>query len=253
MQNSFCRIDFESDQFERPNMDFVKIESPNLIHFPRLEHITAGVKKSEVRRESIPLLVAFQLIVTIGLSILASFLQFEFYREHDVLPGYAWPLAVAGTVGMLSLATVKFEGFWADLPRKLLYGACYVFMVMSASFHVASDAWNRAARLPSETQIGQSSVSSSHAEGLQAIVDALKQATKNRAWNTMATLGAEVSKQTASRTSMPVPKPLGVPQDLMIWTGAAITVLLRALLEGIQAVNAIALRKYFGSRFHIKA
>ncbi|WP_141735936.1 hypothetical protein [Oligoflexus tunisiensis] len=234
-------------------MEFARFESPNIFHLPVTANPANDTKKSEARRSLMTPLVAFQLIVTIGLSVLASFLQFEFYREHDVLPGYAWPLAIAGSAGMLSLATVKFDGFWTDLPRKVLYCACYIFMVISSSFHVANDAWNRVAKLPNEALLTNSTLAPAQELGLQAVVDALKLATKNRAWNAMETLGAEVSKQAAAQPSISPAKPLGVSQDLMIWIGAAITLLLRALLEGIQAINAVALRKYFGSRLLTKA
>jgi hypothetical protein len=233
---------------EKPAMEHERFESPKVFYLPFPANPSNNAAKNEASlKSSMPPLVLFQLVVTIGLAVLASFLQFEFYREHDVLPGYAWPLAIAGTVGMLSLATVKFDGFWSDLPRKLLYGSCYIFMILSSSFHVANEAWNRSAKLPRIEQKTNSSVPLAQERGLQVVIDALKVATKNRAWNAMETLGVEVSKQAATQASVSPAKPLGVSQDLMIWFGAGITVLLRALLEGIQAVNAVALRKFFGN------
>jgi hypothetical protein len=146
---------------------------------------------------------------------------------------------------MLSLATLKFEGAWADFPRKFVYGLCYVFMVASSSFHVMSKAWDTAATLPkSETEAVQS-LSPATDRALQAMTEALTQATKSRAFNTMGILGTEVSKQISPKSPAPQAQPLGIPRDLVIWVGAVIIIILRTLLEATQAINAIALRNYF--------
>jgi hypothetical protein len=179
----------------------------------------------------------FQLLVAIGLTMLSTFLQFEFYNKHDVLPGYAWPLAIAGSVAMLSLAATKFQGFWADLPRKLIYMACYVFFVLFSSYHVLCDAWEKVA-VPSEPV----SRLPSREPAMEAITKALEKATKGRAYGTMETLGAELSKQMTWNNSDAKPQPMGLSHSSVVWAGAAILVALRALLEAAIAVIAISLK-----------
>ncbi len=192
---------------------------------------------SRVRRKNLSPLVIFQALVVSGLTVLSTFLQFEFYRKHDVLPGYAWPLAIAGSVAMLSLATMKFQGFWADLPRKLICMAFYVFFVLSSSYHVLSDAWDKVA-VRSETP----TTLPSREPAIEAITKALEKATKGRAYGTMETLGAELSKQIARDTSATEPQPIGLSHSSVVWAGAAILVALRALLEAAIAVIAMALK-----------
>jgi hypothetical protein len=193
--------------------------------------------ESKDRRKKLSPLVIFQVLVAAGLTMLSTFLQFEFYRKHDVLPGYAWPLAIAGSVAMLSLAATKFQGFWADLPRKLICMAFYVFFVLSSSYHVLSDAWEKVA-VQSETV----STLPSREPAIEAITKALEKATKGRAYGTMETLGAELSKQMTRNNSAAKPQPMGLSHSSVVWAGAAILVALRALLEAAIAVIAISLK-----------
>jgi hypothetical protein len=234
---------------EKPAMDQVRFDN-NVYHFPQPAPTSRAQQTQYASKAPIPPLVIFQLVVTLGLSGLATFLQYEFYHEHDVLPGYAWPLAIAGTCGMLSLASMKFVGVWTDLARKFLYGACYVFMVLSSSFHVADKAWDDAAKVPVPDHASSKADSSPAADrALDAMTDALKQATKNRAWNVMETMGIQVSKQMIPKASAQAPKPFGISRDWVIGVGAVIIIVLRALLEGIQALTAIAVRNYFAMRY----
>ncbi|HEY9658876.1 MAG TPA: hypothetical protein V6C65_10520, partial [Allocoleopsis sp.] len=232
---------------EKPSMDHVRFDS-NVYHFPQPSPTSRAQQTQHAPKVPIPPLVIFQLVVTLGLSGLATFLQYEFYHEHDVLPGYAWPLAIAGTSGMLSLASMKFIG-WTDSVRKLLYGACYIFMVLSSSFHVANKAWKEAANAPVIHTAGIKSASSPSTDhALNAMTEALKQATKNRAWKVMETIGVQVSKQIASQAPVEQPKPFGISHDWVIGVGALIIIVLRALLEGIQALSAVAVRNYLAAR-----
>ncbi|HYX36872.1 MAG TPA: hypothetical protein VE954_27505 [Oligoflexus sp.] len=242
------QLSLSFQMLEEPSMNQVRFDS-NVHHFP--SHFqTSDTPQGIPKAEAFPPLVIFQLAVTLGLSGLATFLQYEFYHEHDVLPGYAWPLAIAGAVGMLSLASMKFAGVWTDRARKFLYGACYVFMVLSSSFHVADKAWDDAAKVPMTDHANGKADSSPAADrALNAMTDALKQATKNRAWNVMETMGVHVSKQIVPKTSVQQPKPFGITRDWVIGIGAVIIIVLRALLEGIQALTAIAVRNYLATRY----
>jgi hypothetical protein len=191
----------------------------------------------KLRQNRASAVMMFQLLVATGLTVLSTFLQFEFYNKHDVLPGYAWPLAISGSVAMLSLASTKFPGFWVDLPRKLIYMAFYVFFVLSSSYHVLSDAWEKVA-VQSETV----STLPSREPAIEAITKALEKATKGRAYGTMETLGAELSKQMTWNNLAAKPQPMGLSNSSVVWAGAAILVALRALLEAAIVVIAISLK-----------
>ncbi|MDQ3232048.1 MAG: hypothetical protein M3Q07_09530, partial [Pseudobdellovibrionaceae bacterium] len=57
----------------------------------------------------IPFSFLLRLLLVACLTLLMTAMQVEFYREHDILPGYAVPLALASEIAFLSLVSMKFS------------------------------------------------------------------------------------------------------------------------------------------------
>jgi hypothetical protein len=227
---------------EHPNMECLQFQSSNVYSLPN----QTSSKPSDSNRKSAkhsPILFGFHLIVVVGLSVLGTFLQVEFYKAHDVLPGYAWPLAVSGAAGMLSLATIKFDKRWIDLTRKSVYFAFYLFMVLSSSYHVLSDAWANASKVVAPGQ-SASDHTVAQEQALGAVANALNVATKKGAWKVMESLGTAITKGLPEKVPTQDATPFGLSGELMIGVGAGILIVLRALLEAVQAITAVAVRNY---------
>jgi hypothetical protein len=189
-----------------------------------------------------PLLSLFQLSVVLGLALLSTFLQYEFYLEHDVLPGYAAPLAVAGSLAMIALLTLKLLGP-AHWIRQTICGGYYLFMIASTSFHVFSHTWEQVASEAIPSSLTEPAQPASLDPVTQALTGALQKATKDGAWSTMRDIAGKLPKPTVTTIQTPRPKPLGISRESMNWIGAGILIVLRALLEAAQALCVVALKR----------
>jgi hypothetical protein len=197
------------------------------------------------------LIFLFQVSVVCGLGVLSTFLQHEFYRQHDILPGYSWPLAVAGSLAMVALLTLQLSGT-ADWIRRFVCGGYYAFMVASTTFHVFSHTWEKALSDPVSALASQPTHSVSADPVTSALTDALQKATRAGAWSTMQTIADKLPKAQVITVQTPTPQPLGISRDAVTWTGAIILIALRALLEAAQAICVVALRNQ-NARAGIKA
>ncbi|HYX33140.1 MAG TPA: hypothetical protein VE954_08480 [Oligoflexus sp.] len=204
-------------------------------------------KKSKVSEQlkilaTLPSLIhLFQVSVVCGLGVLSTFLQHEFYRQHDILPGYSWPLAVAGSLAMIALLTLQLSGT-ADWIRRFVCGGYYAFMVASTTFHIFSYTWEKALSETVSVLSAQPSHSVSVDPVMSALTDALQKATKAGAWSTMQRIAEKLPKAQAIAVQPPNPKPLGISRDAVNWIGAGILIVLRALLEAAQALCVVALK-----------
>ncbi|RYZ90492.1 MAG: hypothetical protein EOP04_03750 [Proteobacteria bacterium] len=188
------------------------------------------------------LLTVLQVLTIMGISVLTTCLQAEFYKVHDVLPGYSWPLAIAGSISMIVLLTFQLTSF-LNVLRYIVCTAYYTFMVGSASFHVFSDSWHKATLQPSSFTSLENMAPVIPDRGTQLLNEALAKAIKREAWDMIKVLTPQIVKPKA--VIMPEHKLMGFTKSDLLTAGAIILFVLRALLEASQAIIVAALRNTF--------
>jgi hypothetical protein len=190
-----------------------------------------------------PLSFMLRLLLVFGLTILMTAMQVGFYREHDVLPEYAVPLALASEVAFLSLVSMKFSRSLEWL-RIIIHMIFFGYFVSALSFHVYAESRSKASSqemfaVPGTTEIR---------EQLKQAERSLDAATKGRAWKNMEIFGAEVSRLRKLGSEIPKAQVLGTSLAQSIWIEAILLILLRALLLAASALNVISLRNQLQER-----
>jgi hypothetical protein len=184
-----------------------------------------------------PLSFMLRLLLVACLTLLMTAMQVEFYLEHDILPGYAVPLALASEVAFLSLVSMKFSRSldWLRIAINLIF---FGYFVSALSFHVYAKSRLKAASQPSVavTEITEIGMQLKQAER------SLDAATRGRAWKNMEIFGAEVSKLRKQLNERPKAQVLGTSSDQTLWIEAILLILLRALLLATSALNMLRVR-----------
>jgi hypothetical protein len=164
-------------------------------------------------------------------------MQVAFYREHDILPGYAVPLALASELAFLSLVTIKFRRKleWIRIGVHLIF---FIYFVSALSFHVYAKSRTKAASEPTFKLSETTEIK----EQLKQAERSLEVATKGRAWKNMEVFGAEVSRLRKEISEAPRDLVLGTSSDQTLWIEAILLILLRALLLAASALNMLRLR-----------
>jgi hypothetical protein len=196
-----------------------------------------SIRKNGRPFRRIPLSFMLRFLLVACLTLLMTAMQVEFYREHDILPGYAVPLALASEVAFLSLVSMKFSRSleWLRIIIHLIF---FGYFVSALSFHVYAKSRSKAASeqmvaAPEKTEIR---------EQLKQAERSLDAATKGRAWKNMEIFGAEVSRLRRLISETPNTQVLGTSLDQTLWMEALLLILLRALLLVSSALNALRLR-----------
>ncbi len=186
---------------------------------------------------TMPLSFMLRLLLVACLTLLMTAMQVEFYREHDILPGYAVPLALASEVAFLSLVSMKFSRSF-DWLRIAIHLIFFGYFVSALSFHVYAKSRIKAASQPSVavTEITEIGMQLKQAER------SLDAATRGRAWKNMEIFGAEVSKLRKQLSERPKAQVLGTSSDQTLWIEAILLILLRALLLAASALNMLRVR-----------
>jgi hypothetical protein len=185
----------------------------------------------------IPISFVLRLLLVAGLTILMTAMQVVFYREHDILPGNAVPLALASELAFLSLVTIKFRRKleWIRIGVHLIF---FVYFISALSFHVYAKSRAKAASEPTFKPSETTEIK----EQLKQAERSLEVATKGRAWKSMEVFGAEVSRLRKQISEGPKDLVLGTSSDQTLWIEAILLILLRALLLAASALNMLKLR-----------
>ncbi|WP_141732368.1 hypothetical protein [Oligoflexus tunisiensis] len=185
----------------------------------------------------IPLSFILRLLLVACLTLLMTAMQVEFYREHDILPEYAVPLALASEVAFLSLVSMKFSRSleWLRIIIHLIF---FGYFVSALSFHVYAKSRSKAA---SEQMLTVPELTGIR-EQLKQAERSLDAATKGRAWRNMEIFGAEVFRLRKLISATPNAQVLGTSLDQTLWIESVLLILLRALLLAASALNALRLR-----------
>ncbi|RYE56646.1 MAG: hypothetical protein EOP48_07535 [Sphingobacteriales bacterium] len=210
--------------------------------FPLSRYIETREKRTYTFPKVMQLITALQVLTIIGLSVLTTCLQAEFYKVHDVLPGYSWPLAIAGSVSMIVLLTFQLTSI-LNIVRYFVCAAYYTFMVGSASFHVFSDSWHKAALQPPSIASSEKIAPAITDRATELLQEALAKAIKREAWDTIKELAPKVSQP--KELVLPEHRLMGITKGDLMTAGAIILIVLRALLEASQAIIVAALRNTF--------
>jgi hypothetical protein len=193
-------------------------------------------KKSRVFSK-IPLSFMLRALLVACLTLLMTAMQVEFYREHDILPEYAVPLALASEVAFLSLVSMKFSRSleWLRITIHLIF---FGYFVSALSFHVYAKSRAKA----SSEQILAAPEKTEIREQLKQAERSLDAATKGRAWKNMEIFGDEVSRLRKLISENPNTQVLGTSLDQTLWMEAVLLILMRALLLATSALNVLKLR-----------
>ncbi|MDQ3233239.1 MAG: hypothetical protein M3Q07_15590 [Pseudobdellovibrionaceae bacterium] len=188
----------------------------------------------------IPLSFMLRLFLVLCLTLLMTAMQVEFYREHDILPGYAVPLALASEAAFLSLVSMKFSRSleWLRIIIHLIF---FGYFVSALSFHVYAKSRSKAASEPLVTAPEMAEIRAQ----LKQAERSLDAATRGRAWKNMEIFGAEVSTLRKLKNDLPSNQVLGTSSDQTMWAEAFLLILLRALLLSASSLNALRLRDQF--------
>lgn len=198
------------------------------------------VRKKERLFNRIPLSFMLRLFLVLCLTLLMTAMQVEFYREHEILPAYAVPLALASEAAFLSLVSMKFSRSleWLRIIIHLIF---FGYFVSSLSFHIYAKSRSKAASEPLVTAPEMAEIR----DQLKQAEKSLDAATRGRAWKNMEIFGAEVSRLRKLISKLPSNQVLGASSDQTLWIEAILLILLRALLLAASALNALNLRNQF--------
>lgn len=186
---------------------------------------------------STPLIGRFFLIA--GINVLMTSMQVCFYREHDILPNFAIPLAIVSELSFISLVSLKLKQGW-DWVRILVLLAFFGYFIGASTFHVFAN--NRASAVSNASLIEDNSEIRKRLEGAR---DSLRIAKSGRSWKNMEFFGAEVSKLESNLASIPNEKVLGVTLDHVLIVQTFLLVLLRVLLLAAEVLNVMRIREEF--------
>ncbi len=233
---TFSGKDTQMEQTLRPDnrmpLKLKVSDSENVIETP--------IVRKKRRLFRIPISFMLRLLLVACLTLLMTAMQVEFYREHDILPGYAVPLALASEVAFLSLVSMKFSRS-VEWLRVMIHLIFFGYFVSALSFHVYAKSRSKAASgplsaLPEMTEMG---------EQLKQAERSLDVATKGRAWKSMEILGAEVSRLRKLISETPKAQALGTSFHQTLWMEAVLLILLRALLLAASTFNALRLSNQY--------
>jgi len=180
-----------------------------------------------------------RLAFVICLNLLMIAMQVAFYREHDILPEFALPLAVVSELAFISLVSMKFRR-GLEWIRVVSFLAFYGYFVGALSFHV----YGKTRITAASQQLPTAGVSKSDLD--KDIDDAkrsLEAARKGRSWANIELFGKEVFKLQEMKRNLPEPQFLGTSIEQFLYLEMILLVLLRALLMVAGALNAIRLRE----------
>ncbi len=194
----------------------------------------------------IPVSFILRLLLVSGLTILMTAMQVSFYRDHDVLPGYAIPLAIASELAFVSLMTMKFQK-GMEWIRVAIYIIFFGYFVGSLSFHVFIGV--RAKTSSVSDHIASSKNKGELESQLNEAKRLLDVATKGRSWKNMELFGSEVARINDMIRELPNVDPLGASNSQVLALEAILLIALRALLMAASALNTIFLREQFRVTF----
>jgi hypothetical protein len=200
----------------------------------------SSIKKKRRVFRRVPVSFVLRLLLVSCLTLLLTAMQVEFYREHDILPGYAVPLALASEIAFLSLASVKFSRSLEWL-RIIIHLTFFGYFVSALSFHVYAKSRSKASSEPLVTAPEMAEIRTQ----LKQAEKSLDAATRGRAWKNMEIFGAEVSRLRKLINETPTIQVLGTSLDETLWMEAVLLILLRALLLAASAFNALRLRHQY--------
>jgi hypothetical protein len=189
-----------------------------------------------------PIYFMLRLLFVASLTILMTAMQVAFYKDHDVLPGYAIPLAIASELAFVSLMTMKFKR-GMEWVRVAIYIIFFGYFVGSLSFHVFIGV--RAKTSSVSDQIVSSGDKGELENQLNEAKRLLGVATKGRSWKNMELFGKEVARINDMIRELPKADPLGASNSQVLALEAILLIALRALLMAASALNAIFLREQF--------
>lgn len=236
-------IQFEAAPMER-RLKLAKIMGD------RSEPLTRSENKSQHRiatkligsLDRTPISFMLRLLFVASLTILMTAMQVAFYKDHDVLPGYAIPLAIASELAFVSLMTIKFKS-GMEWFRIAIYIIFFGYFVGSLSFHVFIGV--RAKTSSVSDQIVISKDKGELEKQLNEAKRLLDVATKGRSWKNMELFGKEVARINDMIRELSKADPLGASNSQVLALEAILLIALRALLMAASALNTIFLREQF--------
>lgn len=178
-------------------------------------------------------------VLVIALTALMTVLQVDFYKAHDIMPQFAWILAIACEVSFLSIVSMKFERH--DWIRWLVCAIFFAYTCATLSFHIVDRARSN---ILSESTVERTQLEAdlSDAKARLAI------ATQGRSWDNMRALGDEVTRLQGLIRDIPKAKALGISSSQRQIVEAVLLIALRALIMISVALNAAKLREDFARR-----
>ncbi|HYX32631.1 MAG TPA: hypothetical protein VE954_05925 [Oligoflexus sp.] len=185
-----------------------------------------------------PTVVKLRISFVLALTTLLVLLQNEFYRAHDIFPGFSIPLSIACELSLLSLASMKLGKH--DWLRKLAWVMIYGYIVASLSFHVIYHA---------RTQIQQSSLTAPSGRVAELNLQLAKEeidlafAKKAKAWKLVDTTKAEIHRLRNEISRTPPEKLLWMTDEFTIAVSALLIIVFRLCLPAVNSLNMTKLRE----------
>ncbi len=182
-----------------------------------------------------------RLLFMIGMTTLFYFLQVEFYEKHDSVPELAWGLALACELSLLCLLLTKFDSWWKNFLKGVVYVALFGYLIASLGFHQYQDS---RLKLVEENQVEETVGRKAELqEQLRVAQLALESATKGRSWDNMQLFGEQVEKLQLEIVGISKTKSLGVTDSNMTLASALLIILFRILLIAVNSINTLKLRE----------
>lgn len=171
-----------------------------------------------------------------GLTCLLTVLQVAFYREHDIDPSLAIPLALACELSLISLVMMSCRSRLENLLRCAAYAVLFGYVIGSLGFDIMHNMRQRA----QQVQLSPAALSTTM-ENIQSRLEqaqrSLDAATKGRSWDNMVIFGKQVDELQAQIDDLQSQNLLGFSEAEMIQGSMILIVLLRAVIMIVNSIN----------------
>ncbi len=206
---------------------------------PEKPEVCTQVKSNANWQFWVPFSLRLLLVLTVNL--LLVFMQVEFYRKHDVLPQFAWPMAIVSEVAFLSLVCMRFENR-LDWVRVGAFALFFLYFVGALFFHVLAESRSQ---LEATLNNPMASEKDFIEKELNSARESLKIAEKGRSWKNIEIFGEQVTRLQNLRLEKPKDQTLGFSAEGIVWIQVILLISMRALLMATESLNAIRIREKF--------
>ncbi|HET9236155.1 MAG TPA: hypothetical protein VFO10_02820 [Oligoflexus sp.] len=181
--------------------------------------------------------IFFRVALALSLCLLEIFMLKSFFDANEVLQSHTLELAVCAVLSLQALVMMTFDGFLRNQVRRFIVGIFFCWMIVSQGYSLFYQA-----RSKLETIAPSSRLTDLKKREADARSD-LEWAKRTKSWQDVKTFSEDLRATQAAIDALPRTEVLGVTNDRAVGMGAALAIVLRALLLAVSVLNAAKIRE----------